>query len=154
MDAYPLMLMVMVISFLLLLMSGFPIAFVLGGVGLLSGLFGWFLYEQGAYNYAPSLNEAKLSGMVDGVWSLVSNDVLVAIPLFIFMGLMLDKSGMAERMMQSMQLLFGRLRGGLALTVVLIGIILAASTGIVGASVVLLGLLAMPAMLQQGYAKP
>ena len=111
------------------------------------------LIGSGAYNYAPSLNEAKLSGMVDSVWALVSNDVLVAIPLFIFMGLMLDKSGMAERMMQSMQLLFGRLRGGLALTVVLIGIILAASTGIVGASVVLLGLLAMPAMLQQGYAK-
>ena len=153
MEAYPLMLMVMVSSFLVLLLSGFPIAFVLGGVGLLCGLIGWFLSAQGASNYAPALNEAKLSGMVDSVWALVSNDVLVAIPLFIFMGLMLDKSGMAERMMHSMQLLFGRLRGGLALTVVLIGIILAASTGIVGASVVLLGLLAMPAMLQQGYSK-
>ena len=101
MDAYPLMLMVMVISFLFLLMSGFPIAFVLGGVGLLSGPFGWFLYEQGAYNYAPSLNEASFR---DGRWRLVvgfqrcpGGDSVIY-----FYGLMLDKSGMAERMMQSM----------------------------------------------------
>jgi tripartite ATP-independent transporter DctM subunit len=83
----------------------------------------------------------------------MENWVLVALPMFIFMGLMLDQSGVAERLMLSMQELFGKVRGGLAITVTLIGIILAASTGIIGASVVLLGLLSLPAMLKQGYSK-
>ena len=74
--------------------------------------------------------------------------------MFIFMGLMLDQSGVAQRMMKAMQVLFGALRGGLALTVMLIGIILAASTGVIGASVVLLGVMGLPAMMQQNYGKP
>ncbi len=73
--------------------------------------------------------------------------------MFIFMGLMLDKSGTAERMMHAMQELFGKVRGGLAVTVTVIGIILAASTGIIGASVVLLGVMSLPAMMNQGYHK-
>ena len=83
----------------------------------------------------------------------MDNWVLVALPMFIFMGLMLDRSGIAEGLMKSMQNLFGKVRGGLAVTVTTIGIILAASTGIIGASVVLLGLLSLPAMMQQGYSK-
>ena len=74
--------------------------------------------------------------------------------MFIFMGLMLDQSGVAQRIMRSMQVLFGALRGGLALTVMLIGIILAASTGVIGASVVLLGVMGIPAMMDQKYSKP
>jgi tripartite ATP-independent transporter DctM subunit len=83
----------------------------------------------------------------------MDNWVLIALPMFIFMGLMLEKSGVAERMMHSMQKLFGNIRGGLAVTVALIGIILAASTGIIGASVVLLGLMSVPVMLNQNYDK-
>ena len=89
--------------------------------------------------------------VVSRVFSLMENWVLVALPMFIFMGLMLDRSGVAEKMMLSMQELFGKVRGGLAITVTLIGVILAASTGIIGASVVLLGLLSLPAMQKQGY---
>jgi tripartite ATP-independent transporter DctM subunit len=84
----------------------------------------------------------------------MSNWVLIALPMFIFMGLMLDKSGIATRMMHSMQKLFGNIKGGLAITVALIGIILAASTGIIGASVVLLGVMSLPIMLKQKYNKP
>ncbi len=83
----------------------------------------------------------------------MDNWVLVALPMFIFMGLMLDKSGVAERMMHAMQGLFGRVRGGLAIAVTLIGIILAASTGIIGASVVLLGVMSLPVMMRQQYSK-
>ena len=84
----------------------------------------------------------------------MDNWILVALPMFIFMGIMLDKSGVAERLMNSMQELFGRVRGGLAITVTAIGIILAASTGIIGASVVLLGVMSLPAMTKQGYSMP
>ena len=93
-----------------------------------------------------------LSGRLFG--NIVKNPVLVALPMFIFMGLMLDQSGVAQRMMHSMQKLFGGLRGGLSLTVLLIGIILAASTGVIGASVTLLGVMALPAMMAQNYSKP
>ncbi|MBO6486720.1 MAG: TRAP transporter large permease subunit, partial [Pelagibacteraceae bacterium] len=85
---------------------------------------------------------------------IMDNWVLIALPMFIFMGLMLDKSGIAKRMMHSMQRLFGNVKGGLAVTVALIGIILAASTGIIGASVVLLGVMSLPVMLKQNYDKP
>jgi len=91
--------------------------------------------------------------VVNRIYKLMDNWVLVAIPMFIFMGLMLDRSGIADKMMSSMQELFGKVRGGLAVTIALIGVILAASTGIIGASVVLLGLLAIPTMLKQGYDK-
>jgi len=84
----------------------------------------------------------------------IQNPVLVALPMFIFMGFMLDQSGVAQRMMKSMQILFGGMRGGLALSIMLIGIILAASTGVIGASVVLLGVMGLPAMTQQNYHKP
>ena len=94
-------------------------------------------------------------GLLTGrIFSIMDNWVLVALPMFIFMGLMLDKSGVAERMMHSMQKLFGKVKGGLAITVTLIGIILAASTGIIGASVVLLGVMSLPIMLKQNYHKP
>ncbi len=100
------------------------------------------------------LDYNTLGLLVGRVFGIMDNWVLVALPMFIFMGLMLDKSGVAERMMHSMQKLFGNIKGGLAITVTLIGIILAASTGIIGASVVLLGVMSLPIMLKQNYHKP
>ncbi len=91
--------------------------------------------------------------VVNRIYKMMDNWVLVAIPMFIFMGLMLDRSGIAEGMMKTMQNLFGKVHGGLAITVTIIGVILAASTGIIGASVVLLGLLSLPVMWRQGYKK-
>ncbi|MBU0970481.1 MAG: TRAP transporter large permease subunit, partial [Proteobacteria bacterium] len=142
----------MFVTFIGLLFTGFPIAWVLGGVGVAFTLVGycadlWFGTMTG-------LDYLTLSMSVNRIFKTMSNWVLVALPMFIFMGLMLDRSGIAERMMHEMQKLFGRVRGGLAITVTLIGIILAASTGIIGASVVLLGLLSLPAMMKQGYSLP
>ncbi len=142
----------MFLTFIALLFTGFPIAFVLGGVAMIFTLVG---YLSDLYLGTATGLDFNIIGMaVNRVFKLMDNWVLVAIPMFVFMGLMLDRSGVAERMMKSMQDLFGRIRGGLAVTVTLIGVILAASTGIIGASVVLLGLLSLPAMLHQGYSKP
>jgi len=133
------------------LFTGIPIAYVLAGVGVLFGAIG---YLSDIYmGTITGLDLNVLGLVVSKIFSLMENWVLVALPMFIFMGLMLDKSGVAERMMMSMQELFGSVRGGLGVTVTLIGIILAASTGIVGASVVLLGLLSIPAMMKQNYSK-
>jgi tripartite ATP-independent transporter DctM subunit len=141
----------MFLSFIALLFTGFPIAFVLGGVALIFTFVGYF---SDIYLDTMTGLDINLLGMVvNRVFKLMSNWVLVAVPMFVFMGLMLDRSGVAERMMQAMQDLFGKVRGGLAVTVAVIGIVLAASTGIIGASVVLLGVLSLPVMLKQGYYK-
>jgi tripartite ATP-independent transporter DctM subunit len=141
----------MFVTFILLLFSGFPISFVLMGVAALFTLVG-FLSDI-YLGTSTGVSFLYVGMVVNRIFKLMDNWVLVAIPMFIFMGLMLDKSGIAEKMMSSMQNLFGKVRGGLAVTIALIGIILAASTGIIGASVVLLGLLAIPTMLKQGYDK-
>jgi tripartite ATP-independent transporter DctM subunit len=96
---------------------------------------------------------AKFAGVIDRFDGIMSNWVLVSLPMFVYMGLMLDKSGVADNMMRNFVKVFGGIRGGLGLTVVTIGILLAASTGIVGASVVLLAMLSMPIMLQHHYSK-
>ena len=138
-------------SFIALLFTGFPVAWVLAGVGIIfagvasmSDSIGWTM---------TGLDYNTLGLLVGRIFGIMDNWVLIALPMFIFMGLMLDKSGIAERMMHSMQKLFGNIRGGLAVTVALIGVILAASTGIIGASVVLLGLMSLPVMLKQKYNK-
>ncbi len=138
-------------SFIALLFTGFPVAWVLAGVGIIfagvasmSDSIGWTM---------TGLDYNTLGLLVGRIFGIMDNWVLIALPMFIFMGLMLDKSGIAERMMHSMQKLFGNVRGGLAVTVALIGVILAASTGIIGASVVLLGLMSLPVMLKQKYNK-
>jgi len=141
----------MFLSFALMLFTGFPVAWVLAGVGM---LFAGVGYLSDIYlDTMTGLDFLTLGLVVNRIFKIMDNWVLVALPMFIFMGLMLDKSGIAERMMHAMQDLFGQVRGGLAVTVTVIGIILAASTGIIGASVVLLGLLSMPAMTNQGYSK-
>ena len=141
----------MFLTFISMLFTGYPIALVLGGVAMLFALVG---YLADIYLDAMTGIDFMYMGMiVNRIFKLMKSWVLVAAPMFIFMGLMLDRSGIAEKMMKSIQELFGKVRGGLAITVTLIGVILAASTGIIGASVVLLGLLSLPAMLRQGYQK-
>ncbi len=124
------------------LMLGFPVAFTLAGVSLIFALIG---YSLGAFD--PSI----LSSVAPRYMGIMINDVLVAVPLFIFMGMMLERSGIAEQLLITMGRLFGTLRGGLGMSVILVGALLAASTGIVGATVVTMGLLSLPAMLRAGY---
>ncbi|WP_345741887.1 TRAP transporter large permease subunit [Epibacterium ulvae] len=146
----------MFLTFIALLFTGFPVAWTLAGVGVaycgLAYLFdNDLMLWTGLDSTFTGLDYLTLGAVVNRVYATMSNAVLVALPMFIFMGLMLDESGVAERLMGAMQRLFGTVRGGLAITVTLIGIILAASTGIIGASVVLLGVLSLPSMMQQKY---
>ena len=143
----------MFVSFIALLFTGFPVAWVLAGVGILFAGVAWWTDNVMEWTMT-GLDYNTLGLLVGRIFGIMDNWVLIAITMFIFMGLMLDKSRMAQRMMTSMQKLFGIVRGGLAVTVTLIGIILAASTGIIGASVVLLGLMSVPVMLSQNYVKP
>ncbi|GAB4270698.1 MAG: TRAP transporter large permease subunit [Pararhodobacter sp.] len=124
------------------LMLGFPVAFTLAGTSLLFGLAGLWL---GVFD--PS-NLSALAGRYTGY---MTNEVLVAVPLFIFMGVMLERSNIAEQLLTTMGKLFGNIRGGLGVSVVVVGALLAASTGVVGATVVTMGLISLPAMLRAGY---
>jgi tripartite ATP-independent transporter DctM subunit len=139
-------------TFGLLLMTGFPVAWVLGGTAVIWTMIGVIAVEDfGAdlwFDYPSSL-----ALMPERSWSLVESETLVALPMFIFMGIMLDRSGIAETLMNNMVKLFGALRGGYAVTVIVIGVLLAATTGIIGASVVLLGMLSLPVMLGSNYDK-
>ena len=151
MEANTILVLSMFITFMLLLFTGFPIAFVLVGVSILFTAIGYF--SDMYMGTMTGLGFTSVGMMISRIFAIMSNWVLVAIPMFVFMGLMLDQSGIAEKMMHSLQELFGKVRGGLAITVALIGVILAASTGIIGASVVLLGLISLPTMLNQNYNK-
>lgn len=148
-------------TFVVTLFKGIPVTYGLVGTALLYAIIGGLILDPNA-DYINQYIQFDSSGIsykrmfVNGgrfFGGVIKNPVLVALPVFIFMGLMLDKSGTAERMMQSMQVLFGQLHGGLAITVMVIGIVLAASTGVIGASVVLLGLMGIPTMMAQGYSK-
>lgn len=129
----------MFLALTILLMAGFPVTFTLMGTALAFGLigFGWDFF-----NLLPLR-----------IWGVMTNVTLLAVPLFVFMGVMLERSGLAEELLDTMGLAFGRLRGGLAISVVVVGALLGASTGIVGATVVTMGLLAVPTMLKRGYSK-
>ncbi|PLY03974.1 MAG: C4-dicarboxylate ABC transporter, partial [Desulfuromonas sp.] len=121
-----------------LLLVGFPVAFTLGGVSL---IFGYAFLDPSFFNLLPLR-----------IWGTMTNYVLIAVPLFVYMGLMLEKSGLAEELLETMAMLFGKLRGGLAISVIVVGAVLAASTGIVGATVVTMGLLSLPTMVKRGYS--
>ncbi len=121
-----------------LLLLGYPVAFTLGGVSL---IFGVLTFGLDFFNLLPLR-----------IWGVMTNYVLLAVPLFVYMGVMLEKSGLAEELLETMALLFGRLRGGLAISVIIVGALLAATTGIVGATVVTMGLLSLPTMLKRGYS--
>jgi len=129
----------MFLALTILLMAGFPVAFTLLGTALFFGLigFGWSFFD---------LLPLRIYGRM-------TNVTLLAVPLFVFMGVMLERSGLAEKLLDTMAILFGRLKGGLAISVVVVGALLGASTGIVGATVVTMGLLAVPTMLRRNYQK-
>lgn len=135
---------VMFASALVFLSLGYPVAFSLGGVAILFAIVGISL---GVFD------PIFLTAMPQRIFGIMANYTLLAIPYFIFMGSMLEKSGIAERLLETMGILFGRLRGGLALAVVIVGALLAASTGVVAATVVAMGLISLPVMLRYGYSK-
>jgi tripartite ATP-independent transporter DctM subunit len=139
----------MFLAFIALIFTGFPVAWVLGGLAILFTALAIIL--EADFGIPLGLDWAYTSLTVDRIFNLMENWVLVALPLFIFMGLMLDRSGVASDLMTNFARLFGRVRGGLAVAVTVIGVLLAASTGIIGASVVLLALLGLPIMLERGY---
>ncbi|KGD63303.1 TRAP-type transport system large permease [Alcanivorax nanhaiticus] len=126
----------------LVLLSGYPVAFALGGTALLFAAGGMAL---GAFN------PADLTFVPNRLFGIIENTTLMAVPLFVFMGVMLEKSRVAENLLSSMGRLFGPLPGGMGIAIILVGALLAASTGIVGATVVTMGLLSLPTMLKQGY---
>lgn len=156
------MVLSMFVGFIYLLFRGIPVAFCLVGISLVFIVIGEFVLDPnkkiiGEFIDFDSVRLTYQRLAANGgrfFGGTIKNPVLVALPMFIFMGLMLDQSGVAQRMMKSMQVLFGAMRGGLALSVMLIGIILAASTGVIGASVVLLGVMGIPTMLEQKYKSP
>lgn len=136
------MALLLFISVCLVLLSGYPVAFALGGTALLFSAIGIL---------TGTFDTAFLSALPNRLYGIMSNMTLIAVPLFIFMGVMLEKSRVADKLLDTMALLFGPLRGGLGLSVILVGMLLAASTGIVGATVVTMGLLSLPTMLRRGY---
>ena len=128
----------MFLTLMLMLLLGYPVAFTLGAVALLYG--GIFLGVD-FFNLLPLQ-----------IWGVMTNFTLLAVPLFILMGIILDKSGLAADLLETMGQLFGRVRGGLAISVVLVGALLAATTGVVGATVVTMGVIALPTMLKRSYS--
>ncbi len=138
-------------SFIVLVFTGFPVAWILGGLAVLFTAVAIVLRVD--FGMPIPIDWAYTSLTVDRIWNVMENWVMVALPMFILMGLLLDRSGIAKQLMTSFARLFGGIRGGLAVTVTLIGLLLAASTGIIGASVVLLALLGLPVMLANGYDK-
>lgn len=130
------------VTVLLMLLSGFPVAFTLAGTALLFA---------GIGSLSGDFDPAFLQALPNRLYSIMMNQTLIAVPLFVFMGVMLERSRIAENLLDTMARLFGSLRGGIGISVTLVGMLLAASTGIVGATVVTMGLLSLPTMLKRGY---
>ena len=129
--------LIMFITVFVFLLFGYPVAFTIGGVSLFFGFIG----------FGPEF----FSLLPLRIWGTMSNFTLLAVPLFIYMGVMLEKSGLAEELLETMALLFAKVRGGLAVSVIIVGALMGASTGIVGATVVTMGLLSVPTMLKRKY---
>jgi tripartite ATP-independent transporter DctM subunit len=141
--------LMMFVAFIVLVFTGFPVAWLLGGLAVLFTAIAIVLDVD--LGLTMDVDWYYTSLTVERIWNVMENWVMVALPMFIFMGLLLDRSGIARDLMTSFARLFGGLRGGLAITVTLIGLLLAATTGIIGASVVLLALLGLPVMIKEGY---
>ena len=141
---------------LAMLFIGFPVAFTFGAVAVFFGMAAGIIE---AFNDGELLIDGIDNGLMmfammpHRIWSIMNNTILMAIPLFILMGLILQKTKLAERLLESMGYLFGEIRGGLAISTVLVGSLLAASTGVVGASVVAMGVISLPVMLKHNYSK-
>ncbi|MCE9682454.1 TRAP transporter large permease [Halomonas alkalisoli] len=133
----------------LVLMLGYPVALALAGTALMFAGLGMLLQNMGV----PVHFESRMLGaMPNRLYGIMTNSTLLAVPLFVLMGVLLEKSKIAETLLDAMALLFGTLRGGLGISVILVGMLMAASTGIVGATVVTMGLLSLPTMLKRGYS--
>ncbi len=128
---------------IVVLLAGFPVAFTLGGTALVFAAAG---------TVTGTFNDALLSSLPNRIFGIMVNETLVAVPLFVFMGVTLERARIAEELLDTLSRLFGALRGGLGISVTLVGMLLAASTGIVGATVVTMGLLSLPTMLRRGYS--
>jgi tripartite ATP-independent transporter DctM subunit len=141
---------------LFMLLIGFPVAFTFGAVsvffGLAAGVLEAFEYEE-TFMQGIQIGIDMFTMMPFRIQSIMENTILMAVPLFIFMGIVLQKTRLAERLLESMGFLFGEIRGGLAISTVLVGALLAASTGVVGASVVAMGVISLPVMLKYKYSK-
>ncbi|HNA20796.1 MAG TPA: TRAP transporter large permease subunit, partial [Agitococcus sp.] len=133
----------MFLSLFLLLLTGFPVAFVLAAVGLIFGVIGVLV---------GALPIELVQAVPERLFGIMRNETLMAIPFFTLMGLILEKSRLAEDLLDAINQLFGRLRGGLAFAVILVGALLAATTGVVAASVMAMGLISLPMMMRQGYS--
>ena len=142
---------------LVLLAIGYPVAFSFGAVSMIFGaIAAWFEIVPDGGTIIEFYDEflSMFSMMPFRIYSIMTNKILLAVPLFIFMGIVLQKSKLAEKLLESMGTLFGDIRGGVAISTVLVGTMLAASTGVVGASVVAMGVISLPVMLKYGYSKP
>jgi TRAP-type mannitol/chloroaromatic compound transport system permease large subunit len=135
--------LLMFAALIVAILLGYPVSFTIAGVAVIFALLGWAL---GVFD----IN--LLGALGQRIFGVMTNDVLIAIPLFVFMGVVLEQSRIAEELLETMGRLFGSLRGGLGVSVILVGALLAASTGIVGATVVAMGMIALPAMLRNGYS--
>ena len=134
----------MFVGFFFILMSGFPVAFSFAGTAIVFGLIG---------TAVGSFNPARLLLLPNSWFGTMSNFTLLAIPFFVFLGAVLEKSGLAEELLETIGIILSRVRGGLALAVVLVGTVLAATTGVVAATVIVMGMLSLPLMLRYGYDK-
>lgn len=135
--------LILFLAVVLLLLAGFPVAFSLGGTALMFAMAGVV---------GGGFESAFLSGLPSRIFGIMTNETLIAVPLFVFMGITLERARIAEDLLETLSALFGSLRGGLGISVTLVGMLLAASTGIVGATVVTMGLLSLPTMLKRGYS--
>lgn len=135
----------MFLTLVVLIFTGYPVAFALAGTALL------FIPVGLAFDF---FSFSLLQALPQGIFGIMENYTLLAVPYFVFMGNMLERSGLAEDLLKTMGQLFGPMRGGLALSVVAVGTLLAAATGVVGATVVTMGLISLPVMLRYGYSKP
>ena len=137
------MIISMLLTMFLFLLTGYPVAFTIAGVPLLFAFFG---------QVVRIFDMSYVAALPNRIYGIMTNDLLISVPLFIFMGVMLQKSKIAEELLESMAILMSNVRSGLTISVTLVGALLAASTGIVGATVVTMGLLSMPTMLKKGYS--
>ncbi|MBF0264176.1 MAG: TRAP transporter large permease subunit [Gammaproteobacteria bacterium] len=154
--------MIMFFTALLMLLIGFPVAFTFGAVAVFFGLIAGIVEVYTSGGFDPGFISGLIAGVNEGIdmfdympyriYAIQQNTILMAIPMFIFMGVVLQKTGLAEKLLESMGFLFGEIRGGIAISTVLVGALLAASTGVVGASVVAMGVISLPVMLKYKYS--
>ena len=133
------------VTVILVLLAGFPVAFTLSGVALLFAGIGIL---------TGSFDAVFLEAFPNRIYGIMTNETLIAVPIFVFMGVMLERSRLADQLLQSLALMMRKTPGGLGMAVVLVGAMMAASTGIVGATVVTMGLISLPTMLSKGYSPP